>query len=366
MQCPRCRFENLPGQKTCFRCGSVMEGSGAVQVHPPRAARWKLPLRRVLYAVRRWTGLGKIEKAASELRVAAEHLDRGLQRGQLAPGLYPPSLGAQALVLFRQSLFWILVSGVPGLGHLLQRRFRSIRWWAVGWLGQIAFALFIICPEPLPVATLIFAIFLHAWIACDAGLVVQRCATFGLRAFALVVTAGYVFLLYWGIRATAFRPFVLGQAMVSVPSRRVEVSDHLLCRRLRPTDEIRRGDLLLIRYEGSEAVSQVIGLPGERVRAEGGRFLVNDTALSVEEFPVPGNWRGAVTLRAEGAAQDAVAVLGPEQYYVRWRYEYVYGGLGGRRRSSRPGVEGSAMVGRRQVVARAFLRWMPLQRRGRL
>jgi signal peptidase I len=39
MQCPSCRFENIPGLIICGRCGSHLEFKGAaIDVHPPRAS----------------------------------------------------------------------------------------------------------------------------------------------------------------------------------------------------------------------------------------------------------------------------------------------------------------------------------------
>lgn len=46
MQCPSCRFENMPGVRACGRCGASLQlGAIAVNVHPPRAGalakRWR-------------------------------------------------------------------------------------------------------------------------------------------------------------------------------------------------------------------------------------------------------------------------------------------------------------------------------------
>jgi signal peptidase I len=58
MQCPSCRFENMPGLETCGRCGtSLVLAAGAIDVHPPRAShaakrvRQVVP-RRLLYRAR--------------------------------------------------------------------------------------------------------------------------------------------------------------------------------------------------------------------------------------------------------------------------------------------------------------------------
>ena len=49
MQCPSCRFENMPGLGSCGRCGtSLTLGTATIDVHPPRASR---AARRVRQAV---------------------------------------------------------------------------------------------------------------------------------------------------------------------------------------------------------------------------------------------------------------------------------------------------------------------------
>src|SRR5262245_31071590 len=48
MQCPNCRFENMPGVAACGRCGGSLQlTSTAIDVHPPRAGAWAKALRRV-------------------------------------------------------------------------------------------------------------------------------------------------------------------------------------------------------------------------------------------------------------------------------------------------------------------------------
>src|SRR5690349_19427402 len=49
MQCPSCRFENMPGLETCGRCGtSLVLAAAAIGVHPPRASRAAKRVRRAV------------------------------------------------------------------------------------------------------------------------------------------------------------------------------------------------------------------------------------------------------------------------------------------------------------------------------
>jgi signal peptidase I len=49
MQCPSCRFENIPGLDACGRCGtSLGVGTAVIDVNPPRASRSAKRLRKVV------------------------------------------------------------------------------------------------------------------------------------------------------------------------------------------------------------------------------------------------------------------------------------------------------------------------------
>ncbi len=49
MQCPSCRFENMPGLESCGRCGtSLALATAAIDVHPPRASRVSKRVRRAV------------------------------------------------------------------------------------------------------------------------------------------------------------------------------------------------------------------------------------------------------------------------------------------------------------------------------
>ncbi|MGP0067801.1 MAG: S26 family signal peptidase [Isosphaeraceae bacterium] len=49
MQCPSCRFENMPGLESCGRCGTLLSlGSIAIDVNPPRASRASKRLRKAV------------------------------------------------------------------------------------------------------------------------------------------------------------------------------------------------------------------------------------------------------------------------------------------------------------------------------
>ncbi|MBI3409524.1 MAG: hypothetical protein HY040_14380 [Planctomycetes bacterium] len=71
MQCPSCRFENMPGLDACGRCGSNLKLATAVlDVEPPRATAWQKRLRRWLP----WYSANRFRYAARDGRAAAADL----------------------------------------------------------------------------------------------------------------------------------------------------------------------------------------------------------------------------------------------------------------------------------------------------
>jgi signal peptidase I len=86
MQCVNCRFENLPGEPACGRCGSPLRLATAVlDVHPPRAGRWGKRLRRSFVpqhrsAIRLWTWLDRAVQAVGRAFRAGPEVDMPLPR----------------------------------------------------------------------------------------------------------------------------------------------------------------------------------------------------------------------------------------------------------------------------------------------
>jgi len=210
------------------------------------------------------------------------------------------------------------------------------------------------------------AIVLHAWIAADAGLLFKRLKGFAAHLASLLLVGIWIFAAYAGVRMTALRNFAVGMSVIEIPYYNVRVGDCLLCRRLGDTEEVRPGDLVLIRYSNGRAVTQVIGLGGQRISVKGMQFLADGEPLDPERFPAE-NWNGnAADFQGDGAGTRRR--LRKSEFLVRMRYSRNVRGYGstlGARRTGRE-REGPLVVGRGQILARAFMRWMPLSRRGSL
>jgi len=351
----------MPGQTACFRCGSVLDSSAVGgDVRPPRAPKWKMPLRRVHYWLRRRTSLSKIEDAA----------DKAVAKASMATGDGTDLLGmarryrgsspwGDVRRLLGRTAGWIVVSSIPGLAHLIQKRFLTIFQLWFSWLASLATGLFLF-GGAMGAISLGMAVVIHAWIAADAARLVQRIRRVLPRLiFGVGAAVVWVCIVYWGARVTLLRSILGGKSIVAVPQREVEMGDYLLCRRYNEdSPPPRRGDLLLIRFAGGRGVTQAIGLPGETVRVVNQRFVVDGAPLDPKQYPVM-DWRQdrQLDLRAPGR-------LGEGEYFVRMRYIVEMRGRGYRRRV---GFAERGHVARRDdILGRAFMRWLPLRRRGRL
>ncbi len=373
MRCPRCEFENLPGQAACFRCGSLLEAkAGSVEVHPPRAPAWKKPFRRAASRMRRYGAV----RAAERLAQGAADRTAASALGCLSV----PGLSRSADVLYWGELWRALpdaaialaLSIVPGLAQALRHQFGAIRLCVISWFVSLVMGV-LFFGQGLGAASMACAFVLHAWIAMDAVLVSQgfkeKMTAFqriSLRLCGIGILVLLLYVAYNQIQRVA--GFTVGVAGVAVPADRVAIGDVILCHFLPAGQEplpLKRGDLVLVRvreliygdgaigarggYLG-ETVGQLIALPGDRVALTPSGFVVNGRALDLVKFPVPASLNG----------QSAALGLGKDEYFVTMEWSVqIHGHV------QTGGVAGYACVyGSQDVLARGVIRWSPFWKRG--
>ncbi|MDH4201361.1 MAG: S26 family signal peptidase [Phycisphaerae bacterium] len=334
MRCQRCEFENMPGLDTCMRCGSVLAAAAEpIDVHPPRMSGWKKPIRGLFRQLRKL-------KPASK-RTA----------GNLHEHHFPEWIDGASRVAF----FGAFLSLIPGLAHAVQRRFHTIRWWVVAWLIMLLTGLFLF-GSPLGLIVLGLAIGIHVWIAVHSALLAEY-HQFNYRMAGYLIILFIYFVLYQALGRVVFFNLRGGYSVINVPYAQVHQGDFLLglVSRTDP-EEITRGCFVLVRLENvanhglgrrtNTAYAQVIGLTGDTVAIENDRFVVNDQLLDAEQYPLP-TW-----LRR----QKFSTVVPQGSYFISAQYR-------GTGYTESQAIE-VCVVGQEQIVAKAFLRWMPLRRRG--
>jgi hypothetical protein len=340
MRCESCKFENIPGQNTCIKCGSALViKSVAFDIHPPRMSKWKKPFRGVLRSMRK----GKI---ASSVKANAK-----------------PDSPSWVRELFSDELIGLVLCIIPGLGHLVRRRFREVRWYFAAWLILLASGLFCY-GSPAGFICIGLAVGVHVGIAVQYGLL-KRLDNPREKAVMLILALIGLTLLYRYSSHILFPNLVGGYSSLTIPSYNVVAGDYLLARsHVDQNMLLPRGSLVLIHpvtvgghygvgtaAQGqSTTIGEIVGLPGENIGIIRHVFVVNGRELNTEQYPVP-KWL---------QNRNFFSTIPENHYFVSTRYSVAVHGLTLTRRY----IEQVCLIATDDIEARAFLRWWPLARRG--
>jgi len=337
MRCERCKFENIPGQKTCIKCGSALEiKSIALNVYPPRVPRWRKPFRKAFRCIRRF-GIVPQQRVKSHV-----------------PGWLKD--------LFSDSVLGLFLSIIPGLAHLIQNRFREIRWYFLAWLVLVVSGLFIYGSTSGYIC-LGLAIGVHAAIAVQYGIIRDLTNVIEKAIIVIFVLIGLA-LIYRYIPRLLLPNLFGGYSGLTIAYHKVEAGDYLLAwGDLDPKELLSRGSLVLIHpvtltnygrnratRSGDLMVGQIVGLAGEQVDIADGAFVVDGQQLDTGKYPIP-QWlrRTKLSVRIPG-----------DEYFVSVPYTVRAHGV--RLSSSYIGQVCVLQAG--DIEAKAFMLWWPLSRRG--
>ena len=318
MQCQRCQFENMPGQQRCFKCNSILEDQKSiVDVHPPRMPSWQRPFRRVLRMLRRSKVAPDRDKS---LKMEWDWFDT-----------------------YKNAIWPLILSVIPGLAHVKQRRFRAVRWFMAAWLLCMVFACAMFSSSWGWMA-LGLAAAIHAWIALDAGLwkILDSVTN---RLYVLMATFVILFACYGLLIRVMPWNFEFWRTPIRVPSEEIRQGDILL---FRPVEDIfptlTRGTVVQYR---SRIIGQIVGLPNEVVSVHESVYYVNGIELSSEAYPMPAWIRDS----------DQGVTVGPAQYYISTELRV----LG--RHAQMNDAWRLCLVSTNDIESRATMLWWPLQRR---
>jgi hypothetical protein len=321
-----------------MRCGSALVASKAPpEVHPPRMSRWQKPLRSVM------------RQARKSLPLPVRHGRK--EGGDIRCPLWVKKASHVAF-------FGAALSLIPGLAHCIQRRFRVIRWWVAGWFLLLLAALFLYGSNA-GMLCLGLALGVHVWIAIHSALL-EEYYEFGYRVAGILVALAFYYGAYLEVGRAVFYNLQGGYSIISVPAAQIRRDDFLLGRPSHAAaGNLTRGSFALVRlarigggrrdmfgHLPRSAYGQVIGLGGDTVAVKEGRFEVNGHPQDADRFPVPG-WLRNMTF---------LMVVPEGSYFISAEYQGV-----GYNEQQVPTV---CVVPLDRVEAKAFLRWMPLGRRG--
>jgi hypothetical protein len=256
-----------------------------------------------------------------------------------------------------------VLSIVPGLAHLVEGRFREILFYFIGWLIAVFGAIYMY-GTAAGMILLGLAIALHGWILVQHALM-REFKDVGERVLLMVFVLVCLGLLYWGVRRWTLPNLAGGYTNLTIPGLNVESGDYFLARRDKAkAEDLTRGSLVLtgltdwqtgrrfFRMRSSHnMIVQVIGLPGDRVEIRENLYAVNDEPLEVERYPLP-RWLHGRTLSVR---------IKPGVYFVSSEYTVQARGLGA---VTNEQVKAVCLVDANDIEGRAFMRWLPISRRG--
>jgi hypothetical protein len=263
---------------------------------------------------------------------------------------------------FRDSVLGLVLSVIPGLAHLVQGRFKEIRWYFLAWLMLFLSGLFLY-PGAFGFALLGLAIGVHVGIALQYGLFKElpRVVDKVVAAAAGVIVLALVYRALLGLLLSGL---VGGYTPLGVPYYGISTGDYLLARRQSlSSEELPRGSIVFVhpativggahaskRRSRRVTVGEIIGLPGELVEIQKDAFAVGGERLDPDRYPVP-TW-----LRNR---QSSVKVDN-ECYFVSSEYELRAHG----QRLTEANIRNACIFRAPDIEGRAFMIWQPLQRRG--
>jgi signal peptidase I len=341
MQCPSCRFENMPGLESCGRCGTSLRLSTAViDTSPPRASRTakrvrKVVPRRLLYQAR-------------DVATEARRVVSGSVVNDSHVPLPEPDVLSRLIV--------------PGWAHI--HAGLSVR-------GQV----FLLAYVPLLVLGLLLwgtytgsillglAFSAHASSVMDI-LIQQGSVRFPrMMAMAALVSLGLAILLY----------FPAGQLLMRVaapiefeadtpPFKRLDVV--LVNRWAFALSAPRRGDVVLfsplnisrlraadyglahvrLAFEENQLIDRLVGLPGDKVAWNKGTLSVNGATVS---------WKPLLSERLPNHLEITV----PEDRYLIWPTTSAAANAG-----SLPFWKEGSLIPRGDILGGVYLRSNPLSR----
>jgi type IV secretory pathway protease TraF len=337
MRCRRCKFENIPGQETCIKCGSALEiKSTAINIYPPRMAKWKKPFRDLL---------------------------RSMRKGKVVPQTdIKSSSSARFKEFFSDSVSGLFLSIIPGFAHWMQNRFKEIRWYFFAWAVLLLSGLFLYGSPPGFICFGL-AIGVHAAIALQYGIIKDLTNIAEKIVTVILVLIGLTFL-YRLIPRMPFLNFTGGHSSLTIPYHNLEAGDYLLARDgLDENDLLQRGSLVLIRpatfrgygrrglLSGNDTViGEIVGLPGEKLQIINDVFIVDGKLLDVEQYPVP-MWLRRVPFSA---------TIPNDSYFVSTRYSVRAHGV----QLTASHIKQVCVLKKNLIEAKAFMKWWPLSRRG--
>ncbi|MBN1974256.1 MAG: hypothetical protein JW787_11490 [Sedimentisphaerales bacterium] len=337
MRCERCKFENIPGQTTCVKCGSALQlKSEKIDIYPPRMPKWEKSFRKVSRSARK-------NKALLYFNTKV-HTPQWLTD------------------LFNDRSVGLFLCLIPGLAHVLSRRFKEIWLYFTAWLVLLLVGLFFYGSFTGSLC-IGLAIGFHVGIIIKYGLFKDLDSFREKTVLLLLTLLGLLFL--YGLAPNFLFPFLrLSRSAMSIPSYNISEGDTLLARtHFDRNSVLARGSLVLVypsyidghrnrtQFSTELIVAEIVGLPGEHIQVTDDAFIINRKPLDVGQYPVP------IWLQRSNFS----CIIPEDSYFVSAQYNlHIHGGV----TLTDINIRQVCIVAKNVIEARVFMRWLPLSKRG--
>jgi hypothetical protein len=336
MQCNNCQFQNMPGIKTCGRCGaSLTLATSSINVHPPRATPFMKRLRRWFPAVMYWRRF----------------------RTAIAEGLTRPWRSVTLPDMPASPLFLRMV--VPGWPQQYVGRTTRARWMFFGYVGLLLLGLLLVGTRP-GVVLLGLAISIHA--ASITEIVCTGVSDFGRRlGYSLLILAVVFVFVYTPIGWLIGQVAAPQQFLIASPpfaAGDVILINHTAYRWSDP----RAGDIVsyafphvdvsvvverqaIYRLQG-DRVNRILAEPGQKVVCKNGTLLIDGQ---------PSSWQPLVPCQVPDGLNVTVPV---GHYFIVASGDILPPSL--------PLWQAACIVPRSLIHGHVYLQCQPLSKFGRL
>lgn len=292
MQCPICKFQNMPDEEICTNCKALLKAYG-IPAFPPRTKRFKHILNSLNKIRMLFDSYSPVFEIEAEEKKAREPID--------IIGTIKFILNPENPAQFWRRNRWIaaILSVIPGLGHLFLRQFRTALFFFLSFI--IFILLYIVVPDTF------FCILLRGGII---GTMLISILTASPIDFLIprtpsnrLVTALFLYII---IFVFIIRPITINHldfiCIDSLHNPALEVNlkhrklilNHLFF----DVSKIKHGDIVIYDQSadvvrqwmwirsGRNAFEKVIGLPGEMVEIKDKKIYVNGIEIEMDKYPL--------------------------------------------------------------------------------
>ena len=332
MQCPICKFNNLPGTRVCTRCRAQLildENIAPEHLQPPRAGQYK-KYRSIVYFFNR---------------------------------LDDHQLGKKTVTIAGHLLF-LLLSLIPGLGHMVKGRRRAALAICCGWLSLMALIV-LLYSSTLSGVLLGMAIALHAFVFFDILDIRSRYPKILSQFFAATVIAVIIAISYFGLQSYAHRFARIVISPCDFPQWHVQKQDSLLVTpgnnhgkgqlvyyHLPTSRRLRRGNLYFHLNWANHFLGCILGLSGDKIE------VGTDGVIQINGNKVNRQYLNDQQMKP---GKPFTLTVPPDCYFIP--NQFIFRGNRIRQDNYIFLWKNAYIVPRKQVIGKAIAIYFPLARR---